>query len=275
MLWLSLGDLCRICLFRKVTVRRKCLHASDAGAPKSLVDRVFGLLPREIESVLLEIVDLILACESLVAYRCDDLHLRCENLEYDIEAYLVVAGSCTSVSYCACAELLHVLEDLECLEYSFRTYRKRVGGILEYVSVDEVFDTLIIIGVNCIYGCMGRCSECEGTLLDSLFLLCRESSGVHHYSVDLKSFFILKVRDAERCVQTAAESEYNFIVHIFSFYLLSIKGLHLEDVQGSSLRCAPVGRKEDRCRDTSCNRWIPGSRSFCSPGNPSRIQGHL
>ena len=184
--------------------------------------------------MLLEIVDLVLAGESLVTYRCDDLHLRCENLEYDVKAYLVVAGSCTSVRNCACTELLHVLEDLECLEYSFGTYRKRVCGILEDVSVDEVFDALVIVGVNCIYGGVSRCSECESTLLDSLFLLCRESSGVHHYSVDLKSFFILKVRDAERCVQTAAESEYNFIVHIFRFYLLSIKGLHRKDVQGLS-----------------------------------------
>ena len=78
--------------------------------------------------MLLEVVDFILTGEAVLADRCDDLDCRCENLEYDVETYLVVAGSCTSVRHSTCADVLNVLEDFESLEYSFRAYRKRKQG---------------------------------------------------------------------------------------------------------------------------------------------------
>ena len=45
MLGLRLRHLCRICLLRKISVRMKGLHSSDAGAPEALVDRILRLLP--------------------------------------------------------------------------------------------------------------------------------------------------------------------------------------------------------------------------------------
>ena len=36
-------------------------------------------------------IDFELSCESFVADRCNDLNLRCENLEYDVETYLVIS----------------------------------------------------------------------------------------------------------------------------------------------------------------------------------------
>ena len=66
--------------------------------------------------MLLEEIDLILTGEAVFTYRGDDLDLRCENLEYNVETYLVVAGSCTSVRHCIRADLLYMLQDFKCLE---------------------------------------------------------------------------------------------------------------------------------------------------------------
>ena len=68
--------------------------------------------------MILEKFDLILACKAFVTDWCDDLDLRCKDFKYDIETYLVITCSCTSVSHCTCADLLYMLEDLESLEYS-------------------------------------------------------------------------------------------------------------------------------------------------------------
>ena len=158
-------------------------------------------------------IDLELAGKSVVTYRRDNLYLRRENLEHYIETDLVVSCTCTSVCNCACADVLHVLENLKCLEHSFRTYGKRISRILENVSVNEVLDTLAVICVNCIDILMRCRSESEGTLLNGLFLFCRETACVYHYRMDLIALF-LEIRDTERCVQSAAEGEYNLVVHI-------------------------------------------------------------
>ena len=68
--------------------------------------------------MILKVVDLILACESLVTYGSYDLYLRSKDLKHDVEAHLVVAGRSTAVSYVACAKLLYMLQHLESLEYS-------------------------------------------------------------------------------------------------------------------------------------------------------------
>ena len=64
-------------------------------------------------------VDLELTGESLVADRGDDLYFWSEDLEYDVETYLVVSCSCTSVCDCACSDLLYMLEYLKSLNPSY------------------------------------------------------------------------------------------------------------------------------------------------------------
>ena len=101
--------------------------------------------------MFLQEIDFELTSESLIAYRGDDLYFRCKDFEDDIETYLVVAGSGTSVGYCACSDVLDMLEHFKSLEYSFRTYRERVCRVLEDVAVDKVLDTLAVISLYCIY----------------------------------------------------------------------------------------------------------------------------
>ena len=72
--------------------------------------------------MLLEVVDLELACESFITYRSDDLNFRSEDFEYDVETHLVVTCACASVSYGVSSKSLHMAQDLEGLEYALRTY---------------------------------------------------------------------------------------------------------------------------------------------------------
>lgn len=78
---------------------RESLHSADAGAPESLVDGVSGLFPEKIESVLLQIINLLLPTQAQFPYRGDDLNFGRQDLEYYIKSYLVVACSGTSVRY--------------------------------------------------------------------------------------------------------------------------------------------------------------------------------
>ena len=87
----------------------------------------------------------------MLSYRSDDLYLRGKDLKHDVKAYLVVACTGAAVSDIISSELLHVLEHFESLEHSFGTYRERVGAVLEDVSIDKVFDTLVVVSVYCVH----------------------------------------------------------------------------------------------------------------------------
>ena len=89
-----------------------------------------------------------------------------------------------------------MVEHFKSLEYALRTYRKRVCGVLQYIAVNKVPDTLVVICVNGVHILVRCSSECKSALLDGFFLLCRETAGVDHYGVYFVTFF-LEVRDTE------------------------------------------------------------------------------
>ena len=68
--------------------------------------------------MLLEEVDLELAGEAVVTDRCYDLNLRRENLEHDIETYLIVSSSGAAMCYSISSKSLYVVENFKCLEYT-------------------------------------------------------------------------------------------------------------------------------------------------------------
>ena len=69
------------------------LAAADAGAPDTYVVRILQLGEVGKESVLVEVVNLLLARKGLVACECDNLHTRRHYEECHVETYLVVAGT--------------------------------------------------------------------------------------------------------------------------------------------------------------------------------------
>ena len=71
--------------------------------------------------MILEEINLILACESAVTDRCDYFNLWRKCLKHNVKAYLVVARSGTAVSHCICSESLYMAKHFERLEHPFRT----------------------------------------------------------------------------------------------------------------------------------------------------------
>ena len=95
------------------------LFAAYAGAPEALVDGIFHLLEIGLDAVFLQIVDLILAGESHVAGRGDDLDFGGEDLECEVETHLVVSGACRAVGHGIGSDLLGVFDDGDSLEDAF------------------------------------------------------------------------------------------------------------------------------------------------------------
>ena len=58
----------------------------------------------------LEVVDFVVAGEIHVACGSDDFNLRCENLECEVEAYLVVSGACRAVGNAVRADFLCIFD---------------------------------------------------------------------------------------------------------------------------------------------------------------------
>ncbi len=95
------------------------LLAADACAPEPLIDGVFHLLIVGLDAVLAQIVDFILAGEGHVAGRGDDFNLGSEYLECQVEAHLVVAGTCRTVCHGVGTDFLGIFDDGDGLEDAF------------------------------------------------------------------------------------------------------------------------------------------------------------
>ena len=106
--------------------------------------------------MLLEVIDFVLTCESVFSDWSNDLHFRRQNLEYDVESHLIISGSCTAVSHISGSDLPDVLQHFESLEHPFRTHRKRICRILEYIAVDQILYSLAVICTDSIH-CRVRC----------------------------------------------------------------------------------------------------------------------
>ena len=108
--------------------------------------------------MLLEIIDFVLTCETVFSDWSNDLHFRSQDFKYDVESHLVVSCSGAAVSHECSSYLPDVLQHFKSLEHSFRTYRKRICRILEYVAVDKILNTLVVICIDSIHSLM-RCSS--------------------------------------------------------------------------------------------------------------------
>ena len=121
------------------------LLAANRGAPQTLVNRVLELGEVSFETVLLQVVDLILACECHIACRGDDADLGSQNLEGHIETYLVVTCACRAVCNVVGANLFGVLDDGDSLEDTLRRYRDGIGTVTQYVTEYHIFNALLVI----------------------------------------------------------------------------------------------------------------------------------
>ena len=115
------------------------LTTADTGSPDTYVIRILQLGEVCIETVLVQVVNLLLTRKRLVTGQCDDLYTRSHNQEGHVETDLVVAGTCTSVSDGISTNLLGVTSDGDSLEDTLRRYRDRVAVVAEHITENHVF----------------------------------------------------------------------------------------------------------------------------------------
>ena len=75
----------------------ECFLAADGHAPQAAVDRVFRARGGHRQAALLQIVEFVLAFESLIPHRRQHLQVRRQRAQRHLEAHLVVAGRGTAV----------------------------------------------------------------------------------------------------------------------------------------------------------------------------------
>ena len=206
------GHLCGVCFFGEGLFAVECFFASDACTPETFVDGVFHFLEVGLESVSAEVVDFVLAGEVHVTCGCDDFDFGGENLECEVEAYLVVSGACAAVCDAVCAYAFGVVDDGDGLEYSFAGYGYGVCSVAEDVSVYHVSDAFLVVFVGDVEGGVLSCAECECALAYGFEFVGAEASGVCDGCVYVVSTFFAEVFYGEGCVESAAECEYYFFL---------------------------------------------------------------
>ena len=215
---LALGrDLARVGLFGERLFRAEGLLAADRGAPQPLVDRILHLLEVGREAVPAQVVDLVFAREGHVARRGDDLDLRSENLERQVEAHLVVARTGRAVGHGVGSDPLGVFDDGNGLEDALGAHRDGVGAVAQHVAEDHVADALLVVLLLDVERGVLHGAELQGPLLDPLQLGFRETARVGNGRIDVISLLLGEVFHTERGVQPAAERQNHFFLFHIAF----------------------------------------------------------
>ncbi len=157
----------------------------------------------------------MLAGESHIAGGRDDLDLGSQDLESEVETHLVIAGTGRSVGHGIGPDLLGILDDGYCLEYTFRGYRYGISAVAEHIARYHVANALVVIIACDIEGGMGSGTQIHGTFLDTLELLGAEASGVGYRGVYLISEVFREILGGKRGVETATEGENYFLFHFY------------------------------------------------------------
>ena len=167
--------------------------------------------------MLAQVVDFVFAREGHVAGRGDDLDPGSEDLERQVETYLVVSGAGGTVRHGIGPDLLGVLDDGDGLEDALGTHRDGIGSVSEDIPEDHVADALLVVllfDVEC--GVLDG-PELHGTLLDAFEFGFGEASGIGDGRVDIVTLLLGEVLHTERGVQPAAERQYDFFLGIHGF----------------------------------------------------------
>ena len=153
-----------------------------------------------------EVIDLFLPGESLVAGEGDDLHVGAHHLEGHVETHLVVAGPGGAVGDGVGPDLFRVAGDGDGLEDALRRDGDGIGAAPEDVAVHHVFQALFVIFVLDVQVHEFPGAQFEGVLFVLLELRGGEAAGVGRDGVDFMAL-VREIHDGIGGVQTSAVSD--------------------------------------------------------------------
>ena len=200
--------------------RVQYLTTTDRGAPDSHVIRILQLGKVGWEPILVQIVYLLLTAQSHVTRQGDDLLTRSHHKESHIEAHLVVSSSSRSMSDGICSYLVGIACYGQCLEDALRAHRDRVGAITQHVTIDHVFQTLLVVFTRHVERHIFHCPQLVGILFILLQLFLTETTSVCTGSIYLVALLLSQIHHRKRGIQAPTKSYHNFLLShfILSFY---------------------------------------------------------
>ena len=196
------SDVLQISLLGQSLCRIEKLSAADAGSPDAHVVGVFQLGEVGKVAVLVQIVDLFLACELLVARESDDFHSRSHDEEGHVEAYLVVARSRRAVGYGIGTNLVGISCYGDGLEDALRAYADGVAVVAQHVAEYHVAQRLFVVFVGDVERYVLFSAQLVGVFFVCLELFGAEASGICTRGIHLVSFFC-QAHHGVGCVEAA------------------------------------------------------------------------
>ena len=125
------------------------------------------------------------------------------------------------MGYCVGAYLVCVACNGQCLEYAFRRNRYGVAVVAQHIAVNHEAQAFFIVFLRYVECDVFRCAQLVGVFLVFLQLFLAEAACVGARGVNFVAHFAREVHHVVRCVESSAESYYNFLLaHFCSCFCL-------------------------------------------------------
>ena len=210
-----LGGVLQICTLGQPLCAVEYFASADACSPYAHVVGVLQLGEVGLETMLVQVVYLLLSAQVAVTCECDDLHTGSHYQEGHIEADLVVACACAAMCNGACAYLLGIACDGERLEDALRTDADGVAVVPQHVAEDHILERLLVVLLRYIQGDILGGAQSVGVLFVGLQLFGAEAAGVGACCIHLVTFLLGQVHHCVAGVEAATEGNHHFLLLLF------------------------------------------------------------
>ena len=200
--------------------------AADRHAPQAAIDGVGRAIRRNRQVARLQIVELFLALERLVAHRRDDFELRRQRAHRHFEAHLVVARGRAAVRDGIRAELARHQRDGLRLHDALRAHAQWIELAAAHVAHDEEAQHLLEVVRARVDLVMLDGAVRLRTFLQRLRARGVDAARVHGDRDDGAAVVFLEPRHQERGVETAGIGEddgFRYRQHSFLFRLQKLR----------------------------------------------------
>ena len=199
-----LRNLRRPCFLGEIVFGGQRLPSSDRSAPEAFVDAILRLFKIHLHAMLFQKGDLRLAAKPQIAYRRHDLYARQHALKHHVETYLVIPRAGAAMRDIVGSDLLNVFRHGDRLHHSFGADAERVGGILQDIAEDQVFDTALVINGGRVHAMEGGDPQFLCPCTDLFDLLRAESAGIDGERMHFQVFDLIQIDGTIGSVQPSA-----------------------------------------------------------------------